>query len=267
PDRDHDQRRPRRHADQRHCQRHQQRGRRGRADVSELAGELRVADRGGAARQSRETKPDAADRRHTARDHLQQPQDDELLRRGHACADQALRPDEHRQRAAQPWLRGDQLERRVSAATSAVAAATVPLVAPCRKRRTNSSVGFWTRKISPTVIPPPSIERKSIGLRPNRSPSTPQMGLATAIESPETLAEAAVHRSSSLPAGTPRSWCRKIDRNGNAKLNPKIAVNSANHSAARLRRQSTPPALMGGTVARGSFARAKNREWRRSGRR
>ena len=30
----------------------------------------------------------------------------------------------------------------------------------------------------------------------------------------------------------------KIDRNGKAKLNPKMAVNSANHSAARLRRQS-----------------------------
>jgi len=38
----------------------------------------------------------------------------------------------------------------------------------------------------------------------------------------------------------------KIDRNGNAKLKPKIAVNSANHSAARLRRQST--ALGGGVL-------------------
>ncbi len=45
----------------------------------------------------------------------------------------------------------------------------------------------------------------------------------------------------------------KIDRNGNAKLKPKIAVNSANQSAARLRRQSTPPGLMGGVVARGSL--------------
>jgi hypothetical protein len=31
----------------------------------------------------------------------------------------------------------------------------------------------------------------------------------------------------------------KIDRKGNAKLKPKMAVNSANQSAARLRRQST----------------------------
>jgi len=76
-----------------------------------------------------------------------------------------------------------------------------------------------------------------------------------AMESPDTLADAAVQRSSWLPAGTPRSWCRKIDRNGNAKLNPKMAVNSANHSAARLRRQSTPPALIGGTVARASVDR------------
>jgi hypothetical protein len=44
----------------------------------------------------------------------------------------------------------------------------------------------------------------------------------------------------------------KIDRNGYAKLKPKIAVNSANHSAARFRRQLTPPGLMGGVVARGS---------------
>jgi len=41
----------------------------------------------------------------------------------------------------------------------------------------------------------------------------------------------------------------KIERNGNAKLKPKIAVNSANHRAARLRRHSTPPGLMGGDVA------------------
>ena len=57
-------------------------------------------------------------------------------------------------------------ERGVSAATRAVAAATVPLVAPCSKRRTTSSAGFWAKKISPTVIAPPSIERISIGLRP-----------------------------------------------------------------------------------------------------
>src|SRR5207245_4031248 len=47
--------------------------------------------------------------------------------------------------------------------------------------------------------------------------------------------------------------------NGNAKLNPKIAVNSANHNAARLRRQFTPPELTGGggTVARGSVDRGQ----------
>jgi len=41
----------------------------------------------------------------------------------------------------------------------------------------------------------------------------------------------------------------KIDRKGKAKLKPKIAVNSANQSAARLRRQLTPPLLIGGVVA------------------
>src|SRR5579864_3745158 len=72
------------------------------------------------------------------------------------------------------------------------------------------------------------------------------------IASPEALAEAAVHRSRSRPDATPRSWWMKIERNGNAKLNPKIAMSSANHSAARLRRQLTPPGLIGGVVARGS---------------
>jgi hypothetical protein len=76
-----------------------------------------------------------------------------------------------------------------------------------------------------------------------------------AIARPEELAAAAVHRSRSLPAWTPRSCEIKIDRNGYAKLKPKIAVNSANHSAARLRRQLTPPGLTGGLVARGSVAR------------
>src|SRR5437660_2734065 len=73
------------------------------------------------------------------------------------------------------------------------------------------------------------------------SPSTPQMGLATAMDRPDTLADAAVHRSRSWPGRTPRSCEMKIERNGNAKLNPKMAVNSANHRAARLRRQSTSP--------------------------
>src|SRR5487761_1065054 len=45
----------------------------------------------------------------------------------------------------------------------------------------------------------------------------------------------------------------KIERNGKAKLNPKMAMNSANHRATRLRRQSTPPGPSGGGfVARGS---------------
>src|ERR1051325_2062537 len=81
------------------------------------------------------------------------------------------------------------------------------------------------------------------------------MGLAIAIEIPDALTAAAVHRSRSLPCRTPRSWDRKIGMNGNAKLKPKIAVNSANHSAARLRRQFTPPELIAGTVARGSVDR------------
>jgi hypothetical protein len=94
------------------------------------------------------------------------------------------------------------------------------------------------------------------------------MGLAIAIASPDELADAAVHRSRSWPLATPRSLCRKIERNGNAKLKPKMAVNSANHSAARLRRQLTPPALTGGVVERvGSVDRVRSlRAVRRCGR-
>src|SRR3981081_1546272 len=95
----------------------------------------------------------------------------------------------------------------------------------------------------------------SIDLRPYLSPSMPQSGLATAIDRPETLAIAAVHRSSSGPFGTPRSWWMKIEMNGKAKLKPKMAMNSANQSATRLRRQSIPPGPNGGLVARGSVAK------------
>ena len=109
--------------------------------------------------------------------------------------------------------------------------------------------------MSPTNSAPPTIERTSMGLRPKRSPRTPQTGLATASAMPDALADAAVHRYRSLPVRTPRSWLMKIERNGNAKLKPKIAVNSANHSAARFRRQLIPPELIGGTVARGSLDR------------
>src|SRR6266436_2269611 len=91
----------------------------------------------------------------------------------------------------------------------------------------------------PTVSAPPTIERRSIGLRPNLSPRMPQIGLATPMDSPAMLPAAAVHRSRSRPGCTPRSCEMKIERNGKAKLNPNMAVNSANHSAARLRFQST----------------------------
>src|ERR1700730_16334316 len=103
----------------------------------------------------------------------------------------------------------------------------------------------------------------SIGFRPSRSPSTPQIGLAMAIDRPDTLPAAAVHRSSSRPAGTPKSWWMKMERKGKAKLKPKMAVNSANQSAARLRRQSMPGLPPGGGLvpgggAGGSVARAED---------
>src|SRR5207245_10715236 len=96
------------------------------------------------------------------------------------------------------------------------------------------------------------MERSSIGLRPYRSPRIPQMGLATAIDRPDALADAAVHRSRSWPGRTPRSCEMKIERNGNAKLKPTIAVNSAKHSDARLRRQVTTNGLIGGGDDRGA---------------
>src|ERR1700674_3111288 len=121
--------------------------------------------------------------------------------------------------------------------------------------------------MSPTVSAPPTIERRSIGLRPNRSPRMAQMGLAIAMDRPDTLPAAAVHRSRSWPGRTPRSCEMKIDMKGNAKLNPKMAMNSANQSAARLRLQSTaeaPPPLEGrsgrgdGVPRGGSVPRAEH---------
>jgi hypothetical protein len=55
----------------------------------------------------------------------------------------------------------------------------------------------------------------------------------------------------------------KMDRKGKAKLKPKMAVNSANQSAARLRRQSMPGfppggGLVPGVGAGGSVARGQD---------
>ncbi|HET7465169.1 MAG TPA: hypothetical protein VFL29_00750 [Candidatus Dormibacteraeota bacterium] len=47
----------------------------------------------------------------------------------------------------------------------------------------------------------------------------------------------------------------KIERKGKAKLKPKMAVNSANQSAARLRRQSTADFGVGSAVLRSTAAR------------
>jgi hypothetical protein len=88
-------------------------------------------------------------------------------------------------------------------------------------------------------MPPPTIARISIGLRPYRSASAPQRGLVAARVSPVTLAEIPVQNASWLPLGTCSSRWRKSGRKGKAKEKPRIAVNSASQSAARLRRQST----------------------------
>src|SRR2546421_11093635 len=94
----------------------------------------------------------------------------------------------------------------------------------------------------------------------------PQMGLATAIERPDALAEAAVQRSRSWPGCTPRACEMKIERKGNAKLKPKIAVDSAHNNAARLHRRTTPPGLMGGVGAQGAGVdSAARREFGRLG--
>ena len=54
----------------------------------------------------------------------------------------------------------------VSVATSAVAAATVPELAPWTPRSTVSCRADCARPISPTEMPPPIMARTSIGLRP-----------------------------------------------------------------------------------------------------
>ena len=54
----------------------------------------------------------------------------------------------------------------VSVATSAVAAATVPELAPWMPRSTVSCSADWLRPIRPTEMPPPIIARINIGFRP-----------------------------------------------------------------------------------------------------
>ncbi len=76
------------------------------------------------------------------------------------------------------------LERGVSDATRAVAAATVPDVRPWTNRSATSSQGLRTKASSPTQIAPPIMARISIGRRPWRSATTPQMGPAIAIANP-----------------------------------------------------------------------------------
>jgi hypothetical protein len=88
-------------------------------------------------------------------------------------------------------------------------------------------------------MPPPIMARTSIGLRPYRSASLPQIGLVRASANPVALADTPVQKESSGPLGICSSRWRNSGRNGKAKEKPMMAVNSASQRAARFRRQLT----------------------------
>ncbi len=90
-------------------------------------------------------------------------------------------------------------------ATSAVAAAIVPVNTPCRMRSARNCSTFCTSPIRAMIRPPISIERSTISLRPCRSASAPQMGLKIASETPVLVTSAPDQKTTALSGLTPIS--------------------------------------------------------------
>ena len=90
-------------------------------------------------------------------------------------------------------------------ATSAVAAAIVPVNMPWRIRRTRNSPTFCTSPMRAMINPPTSIARSTISLRPCRSASAPQIGLKIASETPVLVTSAPDQKTTALSGLTPIS--------------------------------------------------------------
>jgi len=90
-------------------------------------------------------------------------------------------------------------------ATSAVAAATVPVNTPCKARSKTSCWTLATSPISAMSIAPANVARMTIILRPCRSASMPHTGAMTAA--PMDMIDVAnpAHSATSLRSVTPNS--------------------------------------------------------------
>ena len=74
--------------------------------------------------------------------------------------------------------------------------------APWPMRNRNSTSGERANAINPTIKLRPKSARSSIGLRPNRSPSAPQIGPMTAAAIGAAPTHSPAH-SATLPSATP----------------------------------------------------------------
>jgi len=90
--------------------------------------------------------------------------------------------------------------------TSAVAAETVPVNTPCKKRRIASCWTLVTQAIITIRIAPAKVARSTISLRPYWSANVPQMGAMMA--KPNDIREVAkpAHNATCCWPVTPSSW-------------------------------------------------------------
>lgn len=91
-------------------------------------------------------------------------------------------------------------------AARALQAETVPVTAPWINRKTTSCSGAVARPISMTVMLPPTIDRTTMGFRPQRSAMLPQMGWATARERAAAAPTTPAHWAAFSKLETPRVW-------------------------------------------------------------
>jgi len=116
--------------------------------------------------------------------------------------------------------------RGASAATSALAAATVPVTRPCTARRMINSSEERAKPIRPSITAPPSVARTTITLRPCRSASAPQMGAASIIVNAWTEITSPESTSTLVPVVLPSSL-RYRGKNGKMVEKPTAENNCA----------------------------------------
>ena len=129
-------------------------------------------------------------------------------------------------------------------AISAVEAATVPVKAPSTSRRVTSCQGAVTSALRATVMVAANMARSTIGLRPLRSATMPQIGAAIAITPAPAACTAPDQRAAFSVEPAPISF-RKKGMNESRSVKPMIARTCAMQSAYRLRRHEIGDLLVG----------------------